>query len=382
MSNSKSLTIIIDNPSWPKNKPPKELLALSGSTGINLDLALLHAGLWTRPPRFTGCDLSDCWAWLRYQRAFAPAFDFRLRREWDETSSQQKAVLSEEMSVGVAAQVLVERLNWLLLVETKALVKLLGTKLLKLGRTTKKGPKKAPDYLALDSQLGFSALECKGNQSSLKELQRAIKTGIEQKQNLNPSEGSQLKHSLVAGLFLPQARSKETATLQLSDPTWEEMIPLFTEIPFRDLLIAVMQLALAKHFALLGCHALANVLAVTDLTEHPRALLETRNQLAFPVKKGKKALQFAIEYPLPLQASLSTQESLFPDERTKARRMRFQMSCALEVYERLMQSRTPAEEIFQLANQLEGKCWQAQSDELSAQLQSPLGFELLLEYLR
>jgi hypothetical protein len=380
MSNSKSLTIIIDNASWPQSKPPRELLVLNGSTALSLDLALLYAGLWTRPPRFTGCDLSDCWAWLRYQRAFAPAFELRLRREWDETSSQQKAVLSEELSVGVAAHVLVERLNWLLFVETKALVNLLGTKLLKLGRTTKRGPKKAPDYLALDTQLGFSALECKGNQSSLKELQRAIRTGIEQKQNLNPSEGRQFKHSLVAGLYLPQARSKETATLQLSDPTWEEMIPLFTEIPFRDLLIAVVQLALAKHFALLGCHALANVLAVADLTEQPRVLAEARKQLSFPVKKTKQGLQFAIEYPLPLQSSLSAQESLFPDERTKARRMRFQMSCALEFYERLTQSRTPAEEIFQLASQLEGKCWETQSDELSAHLRSPLGFELRLEY--
>ena len=32
MSNSKSLTIIIDNPSWPKNKPPKELLARTSTT--------------------------------------------------------------------------------------------------------------------------------------------------------------------------------------------------------------------------------------------------------------------------------------------------------------------------------------------------------------
>lgn len=382
MSNTKHLNIIIDKPSWPRQKPPAELLALNGGTAFSLDLALLHAALWTRPPRFTGCDLSDCWAWLRYQRAFTPAFELRLRREWDETSSLQKAVLSEEVSVGVATQALVERLDWLLFVETKALVKLLGTKLLKLGRTTKKGPKKAPDYLALDAQLGFSALECKGNQSSLKELQRAIKTGIEQKQNLSPGEGSQLKHSLVAGLFLPQARSKETATLQLSDPTWEEMLPLFTEIPFRDLLIAVVQLALAKHFALLGCHALANVLAVSDLTEQPRALAEVRKQLAFPVKKGKTELQFEIEYPLPLQATLSAQESLFPDERTRARRMRFQMSCALEFYERLAQSRTPAEEIFQLANQLEGKSWESQSDELHAQLHSPLGFAMKLEYRR
>lgn len=380
MSNTKHLTILIDKPSWPKSKPPKEITDLSGSAAVSLDLALLQTALWTRPPRFTGCDLSDCWAWLRYQRAFAPAYDLRLRREWDEISSQQKAVLSEEMSVGVATQVLTEKLGFLLFVDTKAMVKLLGTKLLKLGRTTKKGPKKAPDYIALDRELGFSALECKGNQSSLKELQRAIKTGIEQKQNLNPGEGSRIKHSLVAGLFIPQTRSKETATLQLSDPTWEEMIPLFTEIPFRDLLIAVVQLALAKHFALLGAHALANVLAVTDLTEQQRALVDARKQLAFPVKKGREKLHFEIEYPLPLQATLSAQESLFPDERTRARRMRFQMSCPLALYDRLTQSRTPAEEIFQLANKLEGQAWQAESDELSAQLRSPLGFEMRLEY--
>jgi hypothetical protein len=141
-----------------------------------------------------------------------------------------------------------------------------------------------------------------------------------------------------------------------------------------------VQLALAKHFALLGCHALANVLAVVDLTEQQRALVETRKQLTFPVKKAREKLQFEIEYPLPLQATLSAQESLFPDERTRARRMRFQMSCPLALYEQLTQSQTPAEEIFQLASKLEGQAWQAASDELSARLHSPLGFELRLEY--
>ena len=46
---------------------------------------------------------------------------------------------------------------------------------------------------------------------------RAIKTGIEQKQNLNPGEGNKLKHSLVAGLYIPQARTKEAAILMLCD---------------------------------------------------------------------------------------------------------------------------------------------------------------------
>ena len=353
---------------------------LNGSAALSLEQVLLQTALWTRPPHYTGCDLSDCWAWLRYQRAVAPASDLRLRKEWDEVSSQQKAVLSDELSVGVATQVLIERLGFLLFVETKALVNLLGTKLLKLGRTTKRGPKKAPDYLALDTHLEFSALECKGNQSSLKELQHAIETGIKQKQNLNPAEGNQLRHSLVAGLFLPQARSKEAATLQLSDPTWEEMLPLFTEISFRDLLIAVVQLGLAKHFALMGCHALANVLAVADLAEQKRALYETRKQLAYPVKRRREQLRLEVEYPLSLQATRAPQESLFPDERVQTRRVRFQMSCALELYERLTRSATPEEEIFQLASKLEGAAWEAQGDELNTRLRSPLGFDLVLEY--
>jgi hypothetical protein len=380
MANTKSLNIIVDKSSWSKSRPPEEVMDLNGGAAVSLEQALLQTALWTRPPHYTGCDLSDCWAWLRYQRAFAPGCDLRLCKDWDEISSQQKAVLSEELSVGVATQVLTERLGFLLFVETKALVNLLGTKLLKLGRTTKKGPKKAPDYLALDSHLEFSALECKGNQSSLKELQRAIETGIKQKQNLSPSEGNQLKHSLVAGLFLPQARSKEAATLQISDPTWEEMLPLFTEIPFRDLLAAVVQLALAKHFALLGCHALANVLAVADLAEQKRALFETRKQLAYPVKRRREQLCLVVEYPLSLQAMRAPQESLFPDERVQTRRVRFQMSCALELYERLTRSATPEEEIFQLASKLEGAQWEAQGDEFNTRLRSPLGFDLVLEY--
>ncbi len=380
MANTKSLTLLIDKPSWPGSRPPKELAALHGNGGFDLDQALLHAALWTRPPRYTGCDLSDSHAWLRYLRAFAPTYDFRLRREWDEVSHQQKAVMSEEVSVGVATQLLTEQIGALLFVETKWLVKLLGAKLLKLGRTTKLGPKKAPDYLFLDQSLSFSALECKGNQSSLKELQRAIKTGIEQKQNLNPGEGNKLKHSLVAGLFLPQARTKEAATLILSDPTWEEMLPLFTEIPFRVLLTSLTQLALAKHFALLGCYELANVLTAVDLYDQRRALRDVRGELAFPVKRVKGWLVAEIEQPFAMRSQASSQESLFPDERVKADRLCFQVRCPVALYDKLTRSRTPAEEIFQMASQLEGKSWQAANDEISATLRSPLGFELRLEH--
>lgn len=380
MANTKSLTLIVDKPSWPHSRPPKELAGLNGNGGFDLDHALLHAALWTRPPRFTGCDLSDSHAWLRYQRAFAPTYDFRLRREWDEVSHQQKAVLSEEVSVGVATQLLADHIGALLFVETKWLVKLLGTKLLKLGRTTKLGPKKAPDYLFLDQSLSFSALECKGNQSSLKEMQRAIKTGIEQKQNLNPGAENKFKHSLVAGLYLPQARTKEMATLQLSDPSWEEMLPLFTEIPFRDLLVGVTQLALAKHFALLGCYELANALAVADLYEQRRVLRDARKDLGFPVRKTKGWLVAEIEQPFSLKAQASSQESLFPDVRVNADRLCFQVRCPLALYEQLTRSRTPAEEVFQLASQLEAQAWRATSDEMSTALHSPLGFELRLEY--
>src|SRR5206468_486841 len=118
----------------------------------------------------------------------------------------------------------------------------------------------------------------------------------------------------------------------------------------------------------------------SDLAEQKRAPLETRKQLSYPVKRRKDHLHFEIEYPLSLQATLAPQESLFPDERVQARRVRFQMSCAVELYERLTRSATPEEEIFQLASKLEGTQWAVQGDENNTHLRSPLGFELVLEY--
>ena len=91
-------------------------------------------------------------------------------------------------------------------------------------------------------------------------------------------------------------------------------------------------------------------------------------------------LQTEIEQPFLLKAMTTSQESLFPDERVKADRLCFQVRCPLALYEQLTRSRTPAEEVFQLASQLEGKSWHAASDEMSASLHSPLGFELRLEY--
>lgn len=375
MANLKTVNIEVDTASWSPNPVPEDIqrLARIGTRDTDVDSALLHTALWTRPPNCFGFSLSDCWAWLRYQRAIATTGDLRLRQEWEDVDPHQKTVLSDELGIGFTTQLLSECLGFQLYSDTQFVANVLLPGRFNLGRYSKRGPRKSPDYIAVDSDLRFNAVECKGTQSSLEELGLALQRGVSQKSNLTGSGGTRINHSLVAGLYIPTWSSPYAATIRVQDPFDEEMASLFSGFSERELLIAVTQVAFSKHFALMGLSNLAGILSKVKVVELEKNGLPDAARGDMSV--GKDVLTFETEYPLPVV------EQYENDAHVRARLIRFKMDYRRDFYEEIIASKDVSASIHRMALGIKGHDWKTYSDFETAGFQSPLGFNLSLQFL-
>jgi hypothetical protein len=136
-----------------------------------------------------------------------------------------------------------------------------------LGQATRRGPQKSPDYVAEDQLGNFSVLECKGTQTSHKSLHDAIYRGRPQKENLQASSGTNIHHSLVAGLFIPQFENTESPAIAIADPDWQEAKAQLSEFSREELGRGISQIAFAKELALLDLAQTANCLARAKRSE-------------------------------------------------------------------------------------------------------------------
>jgi hypothetical protein len=378
MPNLKTIDIDVDTASWNPNPVPVDIQALSriGSRLTDVDCALIHTALWTRPPNCFGFNLSDCWAWLRYQRAIATTSDLRLRREWDDIDPHQKTVLSDDLGVGFTTQLLTECLGFQLYADTQFLVSVLLPGIFTLGRCSKYGPSKSPDYIAIDNNLQFNVVECKGTQSSLEELDHALQRGVSQKSNLSASSSSRIRHSLVAGLYIPKSSSPYRSTIRVRDPSWEEMNSFISKVPERQLLIGTIQIALAKHFALMGFLSLTGVLSGTKVIDLEKRSLSdaAREDLGIFATKDHD-LSFETEFPLPVI------EQYGNDPRAEARLVKFRMAYPKDFYEEIIKSKDVSATFFRIGTEIKGHKWIISSKKDATQLVSPLGFKLSLEFI-
>ena len=183
--------------------------------------ALMFTALWTRPPVRYGFSLADCWAWLRYFPAIAPTPDLRLCDEWTTLDPHQKTVLSGDFGVGFTTWLLSQTLGFTKYSDTLWVVNTLAPGAFRLASTASRGPRKSPDYIAESITGELSVLECKETQTSRASLVAALGRGIPQKANLQAIGATPLRHSLVAGLFIPQFHNSESAVIMVADPDWE-----------------------------------------------------------------------------------------------------------------------------------------------------------------
>lgn len=342
----KGIYIQVDNRSWtPPSSVPSELKNVASKIRqTNALAALLHTALWTRPPCSFGFSFADCWAWLRYGPALSNATDIRLRSEWNDIDAHQKTVLSDEMGVGFTTQLFAEILNFSVYADTQYVVRILPS-LFSLRRKAKRGPAKSPDYIIVDNILEVSVLECKGSQKSRQTLIKAVIDGVTQKNNFIVSSGSSIKHS-SAGLFIPQSGNSESSLIYVRDPEPDQITVELLTVPRNNLLIGIIQIGLAKHFALMGLYSMADALSSTVIVEKPTKLenINLRERDRLITQESERNLSFVQEVPLP--------PGLFHKGDTSATSIRFQMQCSVELYDRLVNTNNVAEEIDKIINNL------------------------------
>ncbi|MBN8658378.1 MAG: hypothetical protein J0M11_21770 [Anaerolineae bacterium] len=375
MSNYKEIEIVVDNNSWGSKSAPLEIKKLSGFRSANIDLSLLHTALWTRPPKYTGFDLSDCWAWLRYQRAFAGISDLMFRSEWNDIDPHQKTVSSDELGVGFTTQLFVEELDFLAYGDTKYILEILDPYGSWIAKKSKNGQNKLPDYIAIDSKLRLNILECKGTQTSLSSLSKAIQGGRTQKTNINPNGGVKINHSLVSGLYIPQWNKPSKATIQISDPIWEDLMLFLEKSNFQDLSVTITQIVMAKQFALMGFYSMANAIMNISIKHHGSRKILNVSDRDFEFLRSGDYLVFSLDMPLP------PHEIFVEDIRAKTRRVNFRISYPFENFRNLLESTDVFESFDVITRGLEGKKWKQSETDTTVVLISPFGFELSLQYL-
>jgi hypothetical protein len=338
---------------------------------MNVPLALLFTALSTRPPTVQGFHLSDFWAWLRYTWAFDSSLDLRLRPEWESVDPHQKAVLSDELGVGFTTYLLSTELGCSQFIDTLYFVNALEPGSFLLTSSAKRGPKKSPDYIARVGGSNYCVLECKGTQSSLKELAAAIGRGQKQKKSLTPQGGTVVLYSLVAGLFIPPWKSSEFSQITISDPSWHEFEELLARRSSFDINQALVQVALAKSFALIGFPETANALVTMRLDDQSELPPPARDELRRRQRSDTQALD--IVFDTADMRGRATAQTPSPWH------ARFRASAPEPLVAALAEGRPARGLIQELVSELTHPNWHTDAGEAFAELQTPLGFTLRLE---
>lgn len=220
----------------------------------NVLTTLLWIGVLTAPPRYRGFDLSAIWAWLRYASAISERHsDLRLKPIWSEIDAHQKTVMSDDFGIGFSCHYLAEQHGIQAFANTGYLLdSLVGVTTL---RPSKRGPAKSPDFIGIDAHGQLHVLECKGTQSSVEYLMKALESGIDQKSNF--TNGTPFVSSMVGGIFVPQHQSLENALLMYIDPEPDPRLKQIESIPPEIVCGAIHRISLAKELMAAGLWRMA-----------------------------------------------------------------------------------------------------------------------------
>lgn len=221
---SKDVSVEIDTKSW-KNKPrPAWAKNAPSKQSVDIDEALLLLGNITTPNGISAASPERYWACVRYFSACANSTDLRIRLPFTGLDPHQKSILSDDFGVAISTRWLIQQLGGVKdIVDGRQFIINLG-----IPKATKKlskvGPTKCPDFVIEDGQGKFHVLECKGTQSGRQYLDRAMKTGTEQKKGIRIKK-SVRGETLVIGLSIESELSSNASRLVVIDP---EMVPLTT----------------------------------------------------------------------------------------------------------------------------------------------------------
>ena len=227
----KTLTVTIDHNTWPTNSTnfPRTFHNGDLECDFNIPALLLALGFLTTPPRSAGASLSEYWAWVRYFCAISNEPDLRLANEFYELDPHQKTILSDDFGVAVPMYWLTQKLDFGPISHGIYFIEHIAEHLgLATDRPKKRGPRKSPDFVALDVSGKWHVIECKGTQSGNAYRDRQLgdslnPTGgaVSQKRTITfpPSISGQ---RLACGLSISFEGDDQPSSLRIIDPTDKE----------------------------------------------------------------------------------------------------------------------------------------------------------------
>ena len=363
---NRSLDVVIDSESWTTAPVPVELSTRVGTRQVNVLDALIFTALWTRPPCVYGFYLSDRWAWHRYSPAIAVRSELRLREEWKSVDPHQKTILSDELGVGFTTQLIQEAFCCGEFTDTLHVVNVLEPDSFTLASTARSGSQKSPDYIARLQDSKWLVLECKGTQSSRAALKKAITRGKAQKESLTATNPTNIKHSLVAGLYIPQWDSDEWPCIWVSDPSWEELERFLSGQPKGRVDEAITQVALAKQLALSGLSAFPEYLVSArtgELTQPPDHI---RREIKVLLTEGYRVVFDSSELHSPSKGF------------ERSPRVILWASAPPDLVDRL-NGPTAISEVISVLSKQDPTVWRRASGEFFAEVSTPIGFSFRLK---
>lgn len=355
----------IDAATWPSGKPPREILSAPKVWDCEMLMALLYAAIWSRPPSLHGFSLSDTWAWLRYIPAISNDGQLRLRPEWSDIDAHQKTIMSDDFGVGCATWWLSVHLKYHYFFETRYFVQQMPSGYYDLKSTNKKGPSKAPDFVAFGPR-GLAVLECKGTQGSSGALAKAMDAahGGAQKGAFKTLKGARPKESLVIGLYLAQDGAPEDSKIVVADPPVDRQEHVTADDAERLLKIALTKVYLAKMLCLLNQPYNASLVLNGDAA----SVLKVSGREAYGAWKTLRRREFVHRHIWVAREVQGLSEH----------RVTCGLSYSEEVFQALRESRNVGEQLERLS---EGLCQAPRvvSEGYSASVEFPLGFRMSLE---
>lgn len=318
----KTIRTSVNTSSWGgASLVPPGIVAFRRAATIQVNVldAFLTLARVTRPPGIMGFTLSDVWAWMRYIPALAPSADLRLRSEWQELDSHQKMILSDDFGVGFGLLAIHHAVGITNVADTRFVVSHIRRGQFALGSSSRRGPRKAPDFFFIDGSGNAGVIECKGSQSSRGALKKAMTTGVPQKRNVISVKGPQLIHQLVVGVFVPQYQSGESAVISLRDPELSEAARAIEGLSNDELELAVRNMSVASWLSLAGFGYTASYLAASykEISRDPLIATIRRDLSSSREKLGIQSGDY-----------VRTTESSYIDEATdyRGRRLIFRVS--------------------------------------------------------
>ena len=227
----KTLTVTVDYDTWPTNPSnfPRAFHHGDDECHFNIPALLLTLGFLTTPPQSAGASLSEYWAWVRYFCAISNEPDLRLAGEFYELDPHQKTILSDDFGMAVPMYWLSQKLN---LSPPSHGIYFFEHMAQRLGiatdRPRKRGPRKSPDFVAMDASGKWHVIECKGTQSGIAYRNRQLGD------SRNPTSGAvsqkrtiTFPHSiagqrLACGLSISFEGDDQPSNLRIIDPPDDE----------------------------------------------------------------------------------------------------------------------------------------------------------------